>query len=90
MQQSEEEKRAFFGSLHTLRQRIKEGTFGEILDDWRWILGYSKRHKMAVIFYTLLGIFSTSFALVASVAPRRVASAHSESGAVSPSGRDGP
>ena len=68
MQQSEEEKRAFFGSLHTLRQRIKEGTFWEILDDWRWILGYSKRHKMAVIFYTLLGIFSTSFALAASVA----------------------
>ena len=31
MQHSEEEKRAFFQSLHTLRQRKKEGTFREIL-----------------------------------------------------------
>ena len=72
MQHSEEEKRAFFQSLHTLRQRKKEGTFREILEDWRWIFTYSKRHKAAVIFYTLLGIFSTSFALVASVAGKYV------------------
>lgn len=68
MDNQDDEKRAFFSSLHTLRQRKKDGTFGEILDDWRWIFTYSKRHKLAVIFYTLLGVFSTSFALVASVA----------------------
>jgi ABC-type multidrug transport system fused ATPase/permease subunit len=72
MQHSEDEKRAFFQSLHTLRQRKKDGTFHEILEDWRWIFSYSKRHKGAVIFYTLLGIFSTSFALVASVAGKEL------------------
>ena len=29
-----EEKRAFFSTLHTLHTRLKDGTFGEILDDW--------------------------------------------------------
>jgi ABC-type bacteriocin/lantibiotic exporter with double-glycine peptidase domain len=63
-----EENRAFFHSIHTLRQRWKDGTFSEIIDDWRWILGYSRRYKLAILFYTLLGIFSTSLGLVASVA----------------------
>ena len=57
-----------FHSLHTLRQRVADGTFSEILADWRWIFSYSKRYKFAITFYTLLGIFSTTFGLVASVA----------------------
>ena len=60
--------RAFFQSLHTLRQRWRDGSFGEILDDWRWIFTYTKRHKFAVVFYTLLGVLSTTMGLVASVA----------------------
>ena len=32
MDQSKEDKRAFFASLHALKLRWKEGTFGEILD----------------------------------------------------------
>ena len=63
-----EENKAFFQSLHTLVQRMHDGTFSEILDDWRWIFSYSKRYKLAILFYTLLGIFSTTFGLVASVA----------------------
>ena len=63
-----EDKRAFFSTLHSLRLRWKDGTFGEILDDWRWIFAYSRRYKGAILFYTLLGILSTSFGLVASVA----------------------
>ena len=70
MDSANEEKRAFFQSLHTLRQRRRDGTFREILEDWRWIFSYSKRYKLAILFYTLLGIFSTSFALVASVASK--------------------
>ena len=60
--------RAFFGSLHTLRQKWKDGSFGEIIDDWRWIFTYTKRHRAAVLFYTVLGILSTTTGLVASVA----------------------
>ena len=60
--------RTLFNSLHTLRQKWREGSFGEIVDDWRWIFTYTKRHRFAVLFYTVLGILSTTFGLVASVA----------------------
>ena len=72
MDHSEEEKRAFFNSLHTLRQRWRDGTFHEILEDWRWIVHYSKRYRRAIVFYTLLGVFSTALAMVASVAGKEV------------------
>ena len=72
MERPTEEKRAFFNSLHTLRTRWKDGTFGEILADWRWIFSYSKRYKMAIAFYTILGVVSTSLGLVASVASKYV------------------
>ena len=62
------DNKALFQSLHTLRQRWHDGSFGEILDDWRWIFTYTKRHKFAVLFYTLLGILSTTMGLVSSVA----------------------
>ena len=68
MDHSQEENRAFFNSLHTIRRRLREGTFREILDDWRWIFTYSRRYKLAILFYTLLGVFSTSLGLAASVA----------------------
>ena len=70
--QTEEEKKqdSAFQSLDTLIRRWKEGTFGEILDDWRWIFSYSKKYKGAILFYTLLGIASTSFGLVGSVASK--------------------
>lgn len=61
-------KKELFQSLHTLRLRWKDGTFSEILNDWRWIFTYTKRYRLAVIFYTLLGIVSTTLGLVASVA----------------------
>ena len=51
-------------------RRWKDGTFSEIIDDWKWIFSYSKRYKGAIIFYTLLGIFSTSMGLVSSVASK--------------------
>lgn len=70
--QTEQEKKqnSAFQSLDTLIQRWKEGTFGEILDDWRWIFSYSKKYKGAILFYTLLGIASTSFGLVGSIASK--------------------
>ena len=59
-----------FESLDILISRWRDGTFGEILDDWKWILSYSKRYKGAIAFYTILGIFSTSMGLVSSVASK--------------------
>ena len=40
------------------------------LDDWKWIFSYSLRYKGAILFYLLLGIFSTSLGLVSSVASK--------------------
>lgn len=59
-----------FESLEILVRRWKDGTFAEILDDWKWILSYSKKYKGAILFYTLLGIFSSSMGLVGSVASK--------------------
>lgn len=59
-----------FESLDILIGKWKDGTFGEIIDDWKWIFSYSKRYKGAIVFYTLLGIFSTSMGLVGSVASK--------------------
>lgn len=61
---------ASFASLTTLYRRWKDGSFGEIIDDWKWIFSYSSRYKGTIIFYTLLGIFSTSLGLVASIASK--------------------
>lgn len=72
MDQQRDDNRAFFSSLHTLKQRWQDGTFHEIIDDWRWIFTYSKRYKFAILFYTLLGVFSTSLGIVASIAGKYV------------------
>ena len=34
-----------FESLDKLVSSIRDGTFSEILDDWKWIFGYSKKYK---------------------------------------------
>ena len=57
-----------FESLDILIAKWKDGTFSEIIDDWKWIFSYSVRYKWAIVFYTILGIFSTSMGLVSSVA----------------------
>lgn len=66
----EHEKKISFESLDVLIGKWKDGTFSEIIDDWKWIFSYSKKYKGAIIFYTILGIFSTSMGLVGSVASK--------------------
>ena len=61
---------ATFASLDTLIARWKDGTFREIIDDWKWIFTYSARYKFAIVFYVFLGIFSTTMGLVSSVASK--------------------
>ena len=70
MEENQNNKNLSFESLDILIRRWKDGTFAEIIDDWKWIFSYSKRYKGAIIFYTLLGIFSTSMGLVSSVASK--------------------
>jgi len=56
-----------FRSISALIQRWKDGTFKEIIDDWKWIFSYSKKYKGAIVFYTVLGIVSTSLSLISSL-----------------------
>ena len=57
-------------SLHTLIQRMRDGSFSEILDDWKWILQYSKQYKGAIALYLALGILSSCLGLLGSVASK--------------------
>ena len=59
-----------FDSAQILLSRWREGTFSEIIDDWRWIFGYSARYKGAIFFYIILGLVSTSLGLVSSIATK--------------------
>ncbi len=59
-----------FESLDVLIQRWKNGTFKEIIDDWKWIFSYSVRYKGAILFYIILGLVSTVLGLVSSVASK--------------------
>ena len=70
--QQNENKNPGFESLDILISRWKDGTFGEIIDDWKWIFSYSARYKGAIAFYLILGIFSTSMGLVSSVASKYI------------------
>jgi len=70
MKENQNGKEASFESLDILIRRWKDGTFAEIIDDWKWILSYSKKYKGAIAFYTILGVLSTSLGLVGSVASK--------------------
>lgn len=56
-----------FDSLSALAGKWKDGTIREVIDDWKWIFTYSRRYWKAIVFYLLLGIFSTTLGLVSSV-----------------------
>ena len=59
-----------YESAKALFSSWRDGTFTEILDDWKWIFTYSARYKGAIVFYVLLGIVSTTLGLVSSVASK--------------------
>lgn len=57
-------------AVQYLMNRLDDGTFEEFFDDWRWIFGYSRKYKWAILFYMLLGIVSSTLGLGASVASK--------------------
>lgn len=52
--------KALFASWH-------DGTFREIVADWKWIFTYSARYKGAIAFYVVLGLISTTMGLIGTV-----------------------
>lgn len=59
-----------FKSFNAVVARLKDGTFHEILDDWKWIFAYSKKYKIAIVIYTILGIVSATLGFVSSIASK--------------------
>ena len=49
--------------IQALLDKLRDGTFSEFVDDWKWIFHFSRRYKWIVIFYTFLGVFSSTFSL---------------------------
>lgn len=47
-----------------------DGTFSEFIDDWKWIFGLSKKYRLIIVFYTVVGIFVSSLSLGASYVSR--------------------
>lgn len=68
MADREKKEQDLFSSAHTLRRRWKDGSLGEVWEDWKWIFGRSRRYWKSILLYTLLGIAGTSLGLVSSVA----------------------
>ena len=57
-------------ALGILLGRWRDGTFTEILTDWKWILTYTRRYRRAVWSYTILGVISSTLGLVSAVASK--------------------
>lgn len=66
------EQQVFMGSeaLGTLFGKLKDGSFREIIEDWKWIFSYSKRYKWAIIYYTILGLVGSSLGVVSALASK--------------------
>lgn len=57
-------------AIQMILDKIDDGTFHEFLDDWKWIFSFSKRYKWIIVFYTLLGLFSSTLSLGAAYISR--------------------
>lgn len=70
--EKKEENRAARVSVfwQEMKKKKEDGTLKDVWEDWKWILRYTKRYKGAVLFYTLTGIFSSTFSLVSAVASK--------------------
>ena len=50
-----------------MKDRRADGTFNEMIDDWRWIFSYSRRYKKIIVQYTILGLAGSTLSLVSAV-----------------------
>ena len=54
-------------ALKILRQKIRDGSFRELLEDWKWISRFSSRYLGRILIHTALGIFSSALTLVCAI-----------------------
>ena len=68
--QQNDSNRIAFESLEILVKKWTDGSFREILDDWKWIFSYTKKYRWAVVYSTIMGLISTTMGLVSSVSSK--------------------
>ncbi len=59
-------------AIKFLFDKFGDGTYTEFIDDWKWIFSYSARYKWIIIFYTVLGVLSSTLSLVAAVISQKL------------------
>lgn len=52
--------------------KLKDGSIKQMWEEFKWMFSYGKNYKKEIIFYTLLGIFSTVMSLVSAVASKEL------------------
>ena len=50
-------------NIQIMWNSLRDGTFREFLDDWKWIFSYSKKYRWIVVFYTVIGIVSSTMSI---------------------------
>lgn len=58
--------------IKRLIRKIKDGTASQLLQELRWIGGYSRRYLWAIGWYILLGIVGTGIGLAASIISKNI------------------
>lgn len=59
-------------ALKTIWQKIRDGSIREMWEEFKWMFSYGKNYKKEIIFYTLLGVFSTIMSLISSIASKEL------------------
>ena len=54
-------------ALKILRRKAHDGSLKEIIQDWKWILTFTRGHRAAITVHTLLGICVTCLGLVTGI-----------------------
>lgn len=53
--------------VQAIIDKIDDGTFRDFFMDWKWIFSFSKKYRKIIVFYTVLGIGSSTLGLISSV-----------------------
>ena len=56
-----------YNAIKTIIELWSDGTFTEIVGDWKWIFSYSVQYKWVIAFNLVLGILGTTMGLVGTV-----------------------
>ena len=50
-------------NMQKLHDSLRDGTFKEFIDDWKWIFSYSKKYRWIVVFYAITGILGSTMSI---------------------------